>query len=823
MSRVHFHIVATGYNCKSYVSACINSALAQTYSDFTVHVVDDGSTDGTADECVKFASNKKVQLYLHKENMGAAFRRMQVIRQLWKDDVVLLLGLDDRLTPNCLERVAKEYAKGKLMTYGNWQDQNGFTLPANFDFDFDEQTHRERNYRRVKYRSTAPNTFKVFLFNRIPDTDFRIDGKWIDTTTESETMFSCLEMCGRERIGIIKDVIYIYNRNRKGGTLDRLGTNYKMSILAKIMARPKKELYKAGSVSSKMEHTAEVVATVALPVYHCQFAWFAMESLCRQETNHKWELIVYEDAEKPNGKKFYTDYLDRMKNCIRIIYIYTKERVPLAQKWCIIARHADSNSKCTLLQAGDDYSQPDRIEKTVMAFIQTDIDWYDQARGQFYNLRTKQTMLYTKGENKTGVCIAIKTSLLKSLVAQEVWQSVDHWLYTSCFKINNDLKMFTDISDSYKFGLFTDGAERISKQRKLNYNMPQHPFSRSVFPVSTFLPNEICYRLNNGIQSVFTQAHEYNGNGVIIGQSEKQLKVLNICTSDWANYMHDNAKSLQAAGVSCSGMKLIKHNFDYSNVLPVVTPQEMMNEVMSGKYNVLQLFNSDATLINCLKNFKGKKVVYHTGSAYRAKPTQLNAVFNPIIDKAIIALGEFAQLGAKNYSFISVSVDVPRPAIDRTNTMKFLHCPSNPIVKGTNTIVKLMKNFPVDFKCDKTILPHPENIKRMKECDIYIELLNPEINGNKYGSFGTTAAEAAMLGKIVITQNLSADVYEQNYGSCPLILVKDEHDFIEKVRRLLSLSPLEIFRLKREHQQWAIEKHSYLATGLRLKRIINEL
>src|SRR5262249_25775831 len=44
-------IVITAYNAERYIGACINAALGQTYPNFEVLVVDDGSTDNTADIC----------------------------------------------------------------------------------------------------------------------------------------------------------------------------------------------------------------------------------------------------------------------------------------------------------------------------------------------------------------------------------------------------------------------------------------------------------------------------------------------------------------------------------------------------------------------------------------------------------------------------------------------------------------------------------------------------------------------------------------------------------------------------------------------------
>ena len=104
------------------------------------------------------------------------------------------------------------------------------------------------------YRSTAPNTFKKFLFDEIPDEDFKVFGKWIDNATETELMFSCLEMCGKDRIGVITEPIYLYNRTRGGNTKHRnykhngqimSGIDYKMKVVyPEIVKRKKKPLLK---------------------------------------------------------------------------------------------------------------------------------------------------------------------------------------------------------------------------------------------------------------------------------------------------------------------------------------------------------------------------------------------------------------------------------------------------------------------------------------------------------------------------------------------------------------------------------------------------
>lgn len=241
---VKFFIVATGYNCEDKVLRCAQSIFNQDYENYEVDFISDGSTDKTGERIMEAAQLKAGYMgEIHPVNEGAAFRRYKAIKTYCKDPetVVIFLGLDDELLLGALNRIAQEYEKGKWMTYGNWISPEEDMLPLHF-LRFSKKTHEDRSYRKDVYRSTAPNTFKRFLFDRIPEEDLKFDGTWLKVTTESEVMYSCLEMCGEERIGVIEEPIYLYNSKLPNGTIARFGKEYKQQVLAYIQARPKKPL-----------------------------------------------------------------------------------------------------------------------------------------------------------------------------------------------------------------------------------------------------------------------------------------------------------------------------------------------------------------------------------------------------------------------------------------------------------------------------------------------------------------------------------------------------------------------------------------------------
>jgi glycosyltransferase involved in cell wall biosynthesis len=69
-----FTVIIPIYNAAKYLKKCVDSVLVQTYTDFELLLIDDGSNDGSAEICDSYANVKNVIIY-HKSNSGVSATR----------------------------------------------------------------------------------------------------------------------------------------------------------------------------------------------------------------------------------------------------------------------------------------------------------------------------------------------------------------------------------------------------------------------------------------------------------------------------------------------------------------------------------------------------------------------------------------------------------------------------------------------------------------------------------------------------------------------------------------------------------------------------
>ena len=95
-------IIVPCYNSARYLTACVDSILAQTMPDFEAILIDDGSTDGTLALCKVLAAGDARLCVLHQENAGVSAARNLGLSHA-RGEWITFVDSDDLLTPDALE------------------------------------------------------------------------------------------------------------------------------------------------------------------------------------------------------------------------------------------------------------------------------------------------------------------------------------------------------------------------------------------------------------------------------------------------------------------------------------------------------------------------------------------------------------------------------------------------------------------------------------------------------------------------------------------------------------------------------------------------
>jgi len=134
-----FSIIVPIYNVEAYLPKCIESVREQTYPDFELILVDDGSPDGCGNLCDAYAAKDSRILVIHKENGGVTSARLAGAEAASGEYVCCLDG-DDWLAPDYLEKMAEEAGKanpdilctGMVLAYPDRQTEKRIAFPPGY-------------------------------------------------------------------------------------------------------------------------------------------------------------------------------------------------------------------------------------------------------------------------------------------------------------------------------------------------------------------------------------------------------------------------------------------------------------------------------------------------------------------------------------------------------------------------------------------------------------------------------------------------------------------------------------------------------------------
>ena len=206
-----FSIVIPVYNVEKYLEQCLNSVLNQTFADYEVICVNDGSTDGSLDILRKYAPKITI---INQENGGLSDARNAGI-QAAKGDYIFLLDSDDWIAENALEILSENTSGQDFIVFnGERFFEDGKTEKPDDGISESQLTGWEY-YNKYALQSRKFHFVCVVL--RVYRREFLIENSLFfkKNIYHEDNLFTPICCYHAKNVKIIPDILYFY-RIREG-------------------------------------------------------------------------------------------------------------------------------------------------------------------------------------------------------------------------------------------------------------------------------------------------------------------------------------------------------------------------------------------------------------------------------------------------------------------------------------------------------------------------------------------------------------------------------------------------------------------------------
>ena len=104
IKMAYVSVIVPVYQAEKHIEKCVNSVLEQTFTDWELILVDDGSKDGSGAICDKFARSDTRIRVIHQENTGVSGARNAGIKAS-SSEYIAFLDSDDYYKPDMLDKL----------------------------------------------------------------------------------------------------------------------------------------------------------------------------------------------------------------------------------------------------------------------------------------------------------------------------------------------------------------------------------------------------------------------------------------------------------------------------------------------------------------------------------------------------------------------------------------------------------------------------------------------------------------------------------------------------------------------------------------------
>ena len=216
----HIDVVIPFYNATKFLPLCLKSIFAQDYDNYTIHLINDASTDNPLeiiDNILKIhRPDCNLKVYDNQENLGAVRNQVELINKLDPENIVILVDGDDWLYPDSeiFQKINNLYHADCEFSYGScWSLVDGIPLIAQ---PYPPNIQQNKHYRSHRFAWNMPythlRTFRARMLHIYKDSTYQDDnGHWLKAGGDTALFYAALEAAHPDKVVCVPDLWYVYN------------------------------------------------------------------------------------------------------------------------------------------------------------------------------------------------------------------------------------------------------------------------------------------------------------------------------------------------------------------------------------------------------------------------------------------------------------------------------------------------------------------------------------------------------------------------------------------------------------------------------------
>ena len=305
-------IIVPVYNVEKFIERTVKSILSQSYSDWEMLLIDDGSTDSSGEICNKLASECEKIKVIHKPNGGLSSARNEGLCHA-KGEIICFLDSDDYVSKDYLECIVHQMKDNDLIYFNAKRVDEAGQFLYDIKYKTDSYNLLDNKARfeyiigvLVNYINGWEVCFRAFLRSVIDEAKLRFESE--RQVFAEDFLFTLSYVMHCKKIQGVDRQIYYYTRREN--SLMESSVNDQASRILRLPAFGKKVAAAADNAANKY-----ISDNISL-IYYLIYEWH-MKEFCRNNSESAGrqldDKMMEDEFHAACMKKYednYRDYID---------------------------------------------------------------------------------------------------------------------------------------------------------------------------------------------------------------------------------------------------------------------------------------------------------------------------------------------------------------------------------------------------------------------------------------------------------------------------------------------------------------------------------